>query len=132
MTEWEKSGDHWFMTGMKENTFDRLCADQSRKGVKMRKKDIKRAVVLLLTLLLALTQLPGAVAKAEDNYSKTDKNTSLGSSGISSPSSKNGAWKGNYVFYGKYPDADGKAQPVRYRVLAPDTTDFSEADKDGN
>ena len=54
---------------------------------------------------------------------KNAATTTLGTSGIGAPSSdeSNTAWTGNYVYYGKY-----NSQPVKYRVLDPNSTVFDE------
>ena len=60
-------------------------------------------------------------ANAKGEFTKTAENTTLGTTGIEAPKSgsKNADWTGNYVYYGNYNGA-----PVKYRVLAPSTTDF--------
>ncbi len=62
--------------------------------------------------------------------------TGLGIGSISKPEEpidKTSTWKGSYIYFGTYgTDTDGNPKPVRYRVLDPDTTEFSKADTDGN
>ena len=84
---------------------------------------------------LTLTAVPvlggGITANAEPAstaWTKTQANTTLGVSAINAPSStplttpdetSGSTWNGNYVYYGKY-----NSNPVKYRVLDPETTIF--------
>lgn len=95
----------------------------------MRKKGLKRITVFMM-MLLAMTQLPARMTRAEDTFVKTKDNTGLGTGTIANPQKAvnfQSPWVGSYVYYGKYPDSAGDDQPVKYRVLSKDTTDFSEA-----
>ncbi|MGN0153638.1 MAG: DUF6273 domain-containing protein, partial [Lachnospiraceae bacterium] len=64
------------------------------------------------------------------------KQMNFGTQGIIDPAVPNSAsdpWKGCYVYYGNYDaNGDGKAEPVKYRVLDASTTDYSAEDTEGN
>ena len=89
-------------------------------------KKYRRVFSALAALAIALTAVPGGVplqAHAEEEWSKFDDGvTSFDKTGIGrpkAPEQASDAWTGSYVYYGQY---DG--QPVKYRVLDPDTSLF--------
>ena len=87
----------------------------------------KRVTGLLLAACLAVGMAP-TMAFAED----TNKTIMLGTSGIENPTSSDSGWSGSYVYFGSYDsDENGTKEPVKYRVLAKETTDFSE-EKEGS
>ncbi|MCR4817858.1 MAG: hypothetical protein K5841_02740 [Fretibacterium sp.] len=73
------------------------------------------AMIVVLPLVISSDQ---AVA-----WEKTQDGLGLGVNTIGSPSSVSSdeAWSGSYVYYGKY-----KEIPMKYRVLAPSTTEFGD------
>ena len=89
----------------------------------------KRTMAALAAIVMAVSSVPLTAAplsvSADGDFTKSAANTTLGTSGIGAPSSdtSNTAWTGNYVYYGKYEN-----DPVKYRVLAPSTTAFSDGD----
>ncbi len=100
------------------------------------KKQGKRMLSLLLCTALAMSglmvptkQVCAVETQAEENIGNTKTIAGLGTSVIvdpTAPANDTDAWKGNYVYYGKYDaDGDGVAEPVKYRVLDASTTDYS-------
>ena len=87
-------------------------------------KTLKRAGLLILTASMAFAICPKLLTekKVIADFTKTKENTRIGSSRMASPkkpAATADAWKGSYVYYGKY---DGT--PVKYRVLCPSTARF--------
>ena len=82
------------------------------------------AVLCLAAGLIAQTAVP---VKAE-TWTKTKDNTGLGTGAISDPTpgrdDPRQPWVGNYVYFGR----NGN-DPVKYRVLSKDTTDFSKKEE---
>ena len=81
--------------------------------------------VLCLTAgLIAQTAVPVKAA----TWTKTKDNTGLGTGTISDPTpgknDPNYPWKGSYVYFGR-----NGSDPVKYRVLSKDTTDFSKKEE---
>jgi len=83
------------------------------------------SVILASALSLPMFSMLGIAKTSKVRaYDKEQDNTLLGVSGMADPvkpAAFTDPWKGSYVFYGKY---DG--QPMLYRVLDTDTTDFGE------
>ncbi|MBP5493082.1 MAG: DUF4214 domain-containing protein [Clostridiales bacterium] len=81
------------------------------------------AALLAMTMGLALVpKLTGEKQVRAASFDKNASNTKMGVAGIASPKSPesiDSAWKGSYVWFGKYEN-----QPMKYRVLAPSTTAF--------
>lgn len=100
-----------------------------------KKNIVLKGAVLSICLSVALALIPqnGGVAYASSIEKNTDS-TLLCTDGIASPDYTTDSWgepesgKGNwsYVYYGKYSD-----NSVKYRVLAPKTTDFNKNANDG-
>ena len=90
------------------------------------KKQVLRIASLALAIAVSIpmasfTGTKGTL-RAADKVGKNTENTHLGTSGISSPKlpeSDTAPWKGDYLWYGNYNNS-----PVKYRVLAPETSDF--------
>ncbi|MBR5938519.1 MAG: hypothetical protein IKZ90_09700 [Clostridiales bacterium] len=90
------------------------------------KKQVLRIASLTLAIAVSIpmasfTGTKGTL-RAADKEGKNTENTHLGTSGISSPKlpeSDTAPWKGDYLWYGNYNNS-----PVKYRVLAPETSDF--------
>lgn len=92
-----------------------------------------------MSMLVGLMPQAAYASETEQNTSTESRQSrtagtsksifSLGTEGMVSPEipQKNtDDWKGSYVWYGKYAaDDDSEKEAVRYRVLAPKTTDFS-------
>ncbi|MBP5607014.1 MAG: InlB B-repeat-containing protein [Lachnospiraceae bacterium] len=88
--------------------------------MRVKQRTSKRLLSGLLTLALCLGEFSsfGLNANAEDEKTITG----LGTGGITdpvAPASTSDAWRGSYVYYGKYDD-----QPVKYRVLDKDSTEY--------
>ena len=87
-------------------------------------KTLKRAGSLILAASMAFAICPTLLTekKVIADFTKTKENTRIGSSRMASPkkpTAASDAWKGSYVYFGKY---DGT--PVKYRVLCPSTARF--------
>ncbi len=95
----------------------------------MKHKGIMKTVAAVFSLSLVTCLLPANVHADETGFSKTSENTSVGTSGIAAPSHSTGGtpWTGNYVYYGKY-----NGNPVKYRVLDPDSTAFKDGMEKNN
>ena len=85
-----------------------------------------KIVSVILAAAMSIPLIPVVKNKtavfADGATTKDQSNTKLCSSGISAPKapkSKDAAWTGNYVWFGTYGN-----NPVKYRVLAPRTSDF--------
>ena len=98
----------------------------------------KKTAAGLLALLIVAGASPVApftktaqkaaiTASAAAEWSKfADGVTTLGTSGIvapKAPEQNTDAWTGNYVYYGQYGEGESR-KPVKYRVLAPNTSVF--------
>ncbi len=99
---------------------------KNQGGKKMITKKKAKIMSLILSAAMGIPLLPvvsnGKSVRA-DGFTKSKENTRLSVTGIGSPKapeSKNDAWTGNYVWFGKY---DGN--PIKFRVLAPTTDRFS-------
>ena len=105
-------------------------------------KKIKKPMGMLLSLIMVVSMFVAFPVTAQagqeieiiivtpthdGDFIKTEENTTLGTSVIGAPSSNssNTTWTGNYVYYGAYASA-----PVKYRVLAPYTTAYTESGED--
>ena len=105
-------------------------------------KKIKKPMSILLSLIMVVSMFvafPVMAQAAQEieiiivtpthdgDFIKTEENTTLGTSVIGAPSSNssNTTWTGNYVYYGTY-----ASSPVKYRVLAPYTTAYTESGED--
>ena len=89
--------------------------------MKIRSK-AKKFVARLLIAILLVSVIPVFSNPITADAASNKTVACLGTSAIktpSKPSSANDAWKGNYVWYGKY-----NGNPVKYRVLSPSTTTF--------
>ena len=85
-----------------------------------RKGLLKRNLAVLLTAVMTLGIVslgPNDVTKVRAEETKSKSTIMLGTSGIGNPSSSGGGW--SYVYFGTYNNS-----PVKYRVLAKETTDF--------
>ncbi len=82
------------------------------------KKWGKKLLDLLLCTVMIAGLLPGTVSLARAEGEKTI--TGLGTGAIGNPTSGAGGW--SYVYYGRY-----GSEPVKYRVLSRDTTDYGGA-----
>lgn len=104
-------------------------------------KKIKKPMSILLSLIMVVSMFVAfpVTAQADQeieviiftpthdgDFIKTEKNTALGTSVIGAPSSdpSNTTWTGNYVYYGV------DSGSVKYRVLAPYTTAYTESGED--
>lgn len=103
-------------------------------------KKIKKPMSILLSLIMVVSMFVAFSVTAQagqeieiiivtpthdGDFIKTEENTTLGTSVIGAPSSNssNTTWTGNYVYYGVYSGS------VKYRVLAPYTTAYTESGK---
>ncbi len=95
----------------------------------MKYKGIMKTVAAVFSLSLVTCLLPSSVHADEPGFTKTAENTSVGTSGIGAPNSSTGLtpWTGNYVYYGKY-----NGNPVKYRVLDPNSTAFKDGKEENN
>ncbi|MBO4927853.1 MAG: hypothetical protein J5379_06360 [Clostridiales bacterium] len=89
-------------------------------------RTVKRAGSAVLAGILSMTLLPlirgNGEVLAGGSSSRDVDNTRLGTTGIAKPAppvSKDDPWQGSFVWFGAY---DG--EPIRYRVLDPNTTRF--------
>ncbi len=98
-----------------------------------------RIIAFVLCILLIVGLLPLAGEDINVSADETDGNEIpakyLGTNIIANPreiTDKDCSWEGSYVYFGTYgTDEDGNKIPMRYRVLDPNTTDFSKADAEG-
>ncbi len=95
----------------------------------MKYKGIMKTVAAVFSLSLVTCMLPANVHADETKFEKSADNTSVGTSGIVAPNHSIGGtpWTGNYVYYGKY-----NGNPVKYRVLDPDSTAFKDGKEENN
>ena len=90
-------------------------------------KQTRKIAAAIMAVAMTLQAAPlaglGLTVHAEGEWSKfADGITTLGTSVISAPKApeqNTDAWTGSYVYYGQY-----KNQPVKYRVLDPNTSVF--------
>ncbi|MBQ6212323.1 MAG: hypothetical protein IJJ57_05445 [Ruminococcus sp.] len=90
-------------------------------------KQTRKITAAIMAAAMTLQAAPlaglGLTVHAEGEWSKfADGITTLGTSVISAPKAPeqdSDAWTGSYVYYGQYEN-----QPVKYRVLAPNTSVF--------
>ena len=69
-----------------------------RRGKQMRRKGLKGIALFMMILLLALTQMPVEMVRAEETFVKTKENTGLGTNAIENPVYMNSIitpWTGN-------------------------------------
>ena len=90
---------------------------------------VMSAVLMMSTVLVALPDMTIG-SYADEIADKTITGLGTGAIKIPTPGDTEGltGWTGSYVYYGTFDsDSDPSTQvvPVRYRVLAADTTDFS-------
>ncbi|MBO4578550.1 MAG: S-layer homology domain-containing protein [Clostridiales bacterium] len=84
-----------------------------------------KVMSLVLAALLSAAVIPvivGMDSLLADDIAKTQDDTCLGTSGISSPEAPTGKdvlWAGSYVYFGNY-----YTKPIRFRVLSPSTTKY--------
>ncbi len=88
--------------------------------MRVKQRTSKRLLSGLLTLALCLGEFSsvGLNANAEDEKTITGLGTGAITDPVA-PASTSDAWRGSYVYYGKYDD-----QPVKYRVLDKDSTKY--------
>ena len=97
---------------------------------KLKTRHITKCIAaFVLTLCMALGNIPVlSTTDVKADSQPTVGTPELGIGSIKSPKipmSSSDAWTGNYVYFGKY-----NGTPVKYRVLSPDTTMFSEGNSE--
>ncbi|MBP5151562.1 MAG: hypothetical protein ILP13_01455, partial [Lachnospiraceae bacterium] len=94
---------------------------------------LKKCMCLILSAVLTMT-LPGFSLEVKADTDKTI--TGLGTGAITNPAAptdENSAWSGSYVYYGKYDtNNDNTAEPVKYRVLDKEATEFNSNEDTAN
>ena len=103
-----------------KQTHTEVQGRMSRTG----KARMMRILPAVLAAVMMIAFLPdGTAEEAPAAVVKNQDNTWLGTSGISSPdipADKDTPWSGSYVYFGSY-----NGSPVRFRVLAKDSTDYT-------
>ena len=94
---------------------------------RLKTRNITKCIVTFaLTICMVLGTLP-VLPNVTDVKAETVPTVGTPELGIGSikkpkePTSADDAWTGNYVYFGEY-----KGNPVKYRVLSPNTTMFSQ------